>query len=180
MTSCVTAVTRSSAIQIIKDMVRLVLENISIVSQAEKVKYCSNLPGLIKSKGKTILTSLGTIKASSTYQQGGPPLKHQGVSPELQGAQQSSKQAPRSCQRGRVQRVPRVCVHTSKRPLQWRSAGFFFLSVHIFKRPRISFCLFLKDSFQTQISTVHILMANVNLFKRFYLKVITLCTIQRK
>ena len=93
MTSCVTAVTRSSAIQIIKDMVRLVLENISIVSQAEKVKYCSNLPGLIKSKGKTILTSLGTIKASSTYQQGGPPLKHQGVSPELQGAQQSSKQA---------------------------------------------------------------------------------------
>lgn len=93
MTSCVTAVTRSSAIQIIKDKVRLVLETISIVSQAEKVKYCSKLPGLIKSKGKTILTSLGTIKASSTCQQGGPPLKHQGVSPELQGAQQSPKQA---------------------------------------------------------------------------------------
>ena len=49
------------------------------------------------------------------------------------------------------------------------------LSVHKFKRPRVSFCLFLKDSFQTQIYTVHILMANVNLFNMFLILNISRC-----
>ena len=52
MTSWVTGITRSNAIQITKDNIWLVLENISVGSQAMKVAYCSLLPGLSKRKGE--------------------------------------------------------------------------------------------------------------------------------
>lgn len=51
MTGWVTGITRSNAIQITKDNIWLVLENISAGSQAMKVVYCSLLPGLSKRKG---------------------------------------------------------------------------------------------------------------------------------